>query len=421
VKNITEPVSVYRVRLDGVKQLKRPRRKSARPWRWVIAGVAALALVAGALFWTMHEDIRVRTPGGKPGVAVLPFANIAGSEEGGRLADGITEDIITDLSRFKDFEVIARNSTEVYKGKPADIRQVGHDLGVSYVLEGSIQLQADRVRVTGELIDAESGSHVWANRWDRSAADLFKVQSEISEAVAGALGGSFNMGAIMQRETERTGRKPPASLDAYDLYLIGVEAKAQRTKESISKGLAALDQSIALDPNFARAYIIRGWLHMFTADAGVPWKVALRAMGADLKKGVELDPGDADAQAALAYYHTMDNKLAESESLIREALALNPNNVNVLGLAAMVLPYVGHPEEAATLADRALRLDPRMVPANLAGMRHAYYWSRHFEQVIAVMNRIPEESRSSLGLLQLAASYAFLGRADEAAAAKRHY
>lgn len=295
---------------------------------------------------------------------------------------------------------------------------MGLDLGVSYVLEGSIQLQADRVRVTAELIDAASGSHIWANRWDRSAADFFKVQSEISEAVAGALGGSFNLGAIVQEETERVRRKPPASLDAYDLYLIGVEAKAQRTKESISKGLAALDRSIALDPNFARAYIIRAWLHMFTADSGVPWKDALKAMGADLKKGVELDPGDADAQAALAYYHTMDNKLAESESLIREALALNPNNVNVLGLAAMVLPYVGHPEEAAALADKALRLDPRMVPANLAGIRHAYYWSRHFEQVIAVMNRIPEESRSSLGLLQLAASHAFLGHTDEAAAAK---
>jgi adenylate cyclase len=182
--------------------------------------------------------------------------------------------------------------------------------------------------------------------------------------------------------------------------------------------LAALDQAIALDPGFARAYIVRASLHLLTSDFGVPWKDVQKAMEADLKKAYELDPHDADALAALAHYHTMDNRLAESESLIREALALNPNSVNVLGTAAMVLPYVGHPDEAAPLADRAMRLDPRMAPANLGGIRQAYYWSRHFEQVIAVMNRIPEESRSSLALLQLAASHAFLGHTDDAAVAK---
>jgi TolB-like protein/class 3 adenylate cyclase len=418
VKNLSEPISVYRVRLDGVRQFKPPRRKSIFPWRWSIAVVALMTLVGGALFWMMDESTRGRASNGKPSLAVLPFANMAGTEEGGRLADGITEDIITDLSRFKDLDVIARNSTEIYKGKAQDIRKVGSELGVTYVLEGSIQLQADRVRVTGQLIDADTGSHVWANRWDGPAADLFSVQSEISEAVAGALGGSFNVGAITQKEAERRGHKPPTSLDSYDLYLIGVAGKAQRTKESIAKGLAALDQAIALDPSFARAYIVRGWLRMFTADSGVPWKEARNAMGADLKKAYELDPGDADAEAALAYYDATDNKLAEGESLIKEALALNPNSVNVLNMAALVLPYVGHPDEAAAIADRALRLDPRMVPANLAGMRHAYYWSRHFDKVITVVNRIPEGSRSSLALLQLAASYAFLGHAEEATAVK---
>jgi len=148
VKNLSEPISVYRVRLDGVRQFKPPRRKSIFPWRWSIAVVALMTLVGGALFWMMDESTRRRAPNGKPSLAVLPFANMAGTEEGGRLADGITEDIITDLSRFKDLDVIARNSTEIYKGKAQDIRKVGSELGVTYVLEGSI---SSRRTVSGSL------------------------------------------------------------------------------------------------------------------------------------------------------------------------------------------------------------------------------------------------------------------------------
>lgn len=317
--------------------------------------------------------------------------------------------------------MIARNSTEIYKGKPVDVRQIGKELGVRYVLEGSIRIEGERVRVASQLIEAASGAHVWAQRFDRPLADLFAVQSEVAEAVAAALGGSFNIGAVAQHEAERMRRKPPASLDAYDLYLIGVEGKAVRTKESVTEGLSALDRAIALEPGLARAYVTRGWLHFFSTTWDVPWSDGIERMGDDMRKAFELDPRDSDVRAGLGTYYSFVGDLGKSESLIREALDLNPNSVHVLVVAASNMPYFGHPDEAVALADKALRLDPRMVPANLFGLKDAYYFSRHFERAISVIDRIPEENRSSMTTLFLAASHAFLGHAHEGAAAKAKY
>jgi TolB-like protein/class 3 adenylate cyclase/tetratricopeptide (TPR) repeat protein len=415
VKNIAEPIEAFRVKLDGV-----PAKRVAAPrvwqWQWA-AALALIAILAGGGAWFMNDGAPSRA---KPGLAVLPFSDLSGSAAGRRLADGITEDIITDLSRFKDLEVIARNSTEIYRGKPVDIRQVGRDLNVAYVLEGSIQAEAERVRVTGQLIDAGSGAHVWSNRWDRPAGDLFAVQSEVAGAVAAALGGSSNIGAVTQSEKEKMRRKPPASLDAYELYLIGVEAKSQPTKEAVPAGLAALDKAISLDPGFARAYGIRGWLHMFSSSfAGVAWPQAMERMGADMKKAYEIDPRDPDIIAALGFYYSMiEDKMPEADILLREAVALNPNSVHVLGLAATALPYTGHPDEAAVFADRALRLDPRMVPVNLGALSNAYFFVRRFEDTINLVIRVPEESRFQGPWLFLAASHAFLGREAEAQKAK---
>ena len=170
VKNIAEPVEVWRVGLDGGAATMPRRRGTAasRGTRWLLPALAALvALVLAGGIWQFWPD--EPAPRGRPALAVLPFDNLGGDEATGRLADGITEDIITDLARFHDLDVIARNSTEVYKGKPVDVRQVGKDLNVGYVLEGSIQRQGDSVRVTGQLIDASTGAHVWSERWDRPA------------------------------------------------------------------------------------------------------------------------------------------------------------------------------------------------------------------------------------------------------------
>ncbi len=190
VKNIAEPVETFRVVLDGIPPSPAAARRVVavrRTTRWLApaaGGLVALGILGGIWhFWPGAPPAD-----GRPGIAVLPFNNFGGDAATGRLADGITEDIITDLARFRDLDVIARNSTEVYKGKPVDVRQVGKDLNVGYVLEGSIQRQGDRVRVTGQLIDAGTGSHVWSERWDRPTEDIFAVQTEVAEKVAADVG-----------------------------------------------------------------------------------------------------------------------------------------------------------------------------------------------------------------------------------------
>ena len=185
---------------------------------------------------------------------MLPFDNLGGDEATGRLADGITEDIITDLARFQDLDVIARNSTEVYKGKPADVRQVGKELSVGYVLEGSIQRQADQVRVTAMLIDAESGAHVWTERWDRPAGDVFAVQAEIADDAAARIGG---WGLVQQADHAKARRKPPGSLTAYDLTVLAREAKQKYTKEQSEEAIRLATRAIEVDPSYARAYVTR--------------------------------------------------------------------------------------------------------------------------------------------------------------------
>src|SRR4051812_39982622 len=221
VKNISEAVETFRVALDGVVPAPPPPRPGVPgpgvP-SWLLPAAGALfALVFVAGVWRLWPG--EPPPAYRPAVAVLPFDDMGGDEATARLAAGITEDVITDLAHFRDLDVIARNSTEAYKGKPVDVRQVGKELNVGYVLEGSIQRQADRLRATAQLIDARTGAHVWSDRWDRPAEDVFAVQAEVAEKVAVALGDDLTMGQITRAELFRVKRKPPSSLSAYELFL----------------------------------------------------------------------------------------------------------------------------------------------------------------------------------------------------------
>jgi TolB-like protein/DNA-binding CsgD family transcriptional regulator len=212
-----------------------PAAAAGAPRRWGLPAAVGLfvAVLLGGIwhFWPTEPVLAT------PSIAVLPFENLGGDGTTGRLADGITEDVITDLARFRDLDVIARNSTEVYHGRPVDVRQVGKELGVGYVLEGSIQRQGERMRVTAQLIDAGDGAQVWVDRWERAAADLFQIQDEIAEKVAGTLGGALRFGQIARHEAERAKGRRPADLTAYDLYLLGVEAKAEFSRDAILRGI----------------------------------------------------------------------------------------------------------------------------------------------------------------------------------------
>jgi TolB-like protein/class 3 adenylate cyclase len=349
VKNISEAVETFRVALDGVAP--GPPRPAARTQvvRWlpyVTAALAALVFLGGVWrFWPGEPP-----PKEKPAIAVLPFDDYGGDEATGRLADGITEDVITDLARFRGLDVIARNSTEVYKGKPVDVRQVGKDLDVGYVLEGSIQRQDDQVRVTAQLIDARSGAHVWTDRWDRPAQDVFAVQAEVAERVGVALGTSMGMGVVTASERERARRRPPADLDAYEHYLLAAEGKARRTPESLRMGMEHVERAIALDPGLARAYVLRGYLQYmaFTSGLTADFGAAMRATEADFTRAVAIDPNDAEAHSALGYYYSQVGRFAESEAEVRASLAANPADSHVINIAASALPYLGYPEERRT-------------------------------------------------------------------------
>ena len=190
---------------------------------------------------------------------MLPFDNLGGDDATARLADGITEDIITDLARFPEFEVVSRNSTGIYKGKAVDMRQVGKDLGVGYVLEGSFQRQGERLRATVQLIDAKTGTHIWSNRWDRPVEEVFALQTELAEQVANRLGSGA--GLIQEAGRKAAKRKRPENLNAYELYLLGTEKLEQVTKESIDESIRLLKRAVELDPTLARAWVELHWAY----------------------------------------------------------------------------------------------------------------------------------------------------------------
>jgi TolB-like protein/class 3 adenylate cyclase/tetratricopeptide (TPR) repeat protein len=420
VKNITEPLTVYRVLADSTAA--RPR---VLTWLIMIQhqrlAVVALAIpllcALGAVVWSALPDETSRS--GPPAIAVLPLDNIGYDLETSRLADGLTEDIITDLARFEGLVVIARNSTMIYKGNAVDVRQVGKDLDVGFVLEGSVQRHADQIRITAQLIDAETGTHLWAESWDRPLVDTFAVQTEIAEQVAGLLGSARGGASINAEQIRKLKGLPPANLTAYDYYLLAVEASGVLTKESVASGIDNATKAIALDPNFGRAYGIRARLEYNSIhNNGVDYDTAIEQMEADARRAVELDPNSPETRGAWAWYLNNTGHLSEAEAEIRAALAVNPSNVGVLHFAAAILAFGANPEEGAKLADKLLRLDPRADGGTLSTIKDAYFFTRRFDDLIAVTLRIPEKERTRGGRLLLAFSYALLGRKDEAEQAR---
>ena len=270
----------------------------------------------------------------------MPFDNIGDDPKWERLADGITEDIITDLSHSKDLIVIARNSTEVYKGKPIDIRQIGRDLGVKYVLEGSIQSMGDRIRVNAQLIEAATGSHVWSERYDRPVDDLFAVQNDVTERIAATLGGYE--GAVAEAERHLIRRKPPASLTAFDTYLLAMEAKHKVTKEGLIEAEGLFRKALELDPQLARAYAGLVDVQCYLIDLGLAPSVeeAVSKMMEAGEKAVQLDPNDGKTHFALGLAYSYHGKPEQALAEFDRAETLAPSDADVLALDRLVSPAV---------------------------------------------------------------------------------
>jgi TolB-like protein/class 3 adenylate cyclase/tetratricopeptide (TPR) repeat protein len=409
VKNIARPVRVYRLKPEGGPSRLRLFKALRRKTRPIAIVAISILVLAGAGLWWLRPSAPISL---RPSIAVLPFASYGGDEATDRLADGLTEDIITDLSRQSMFDVIARSSTEVYKGKPTDVRQIGRDLNVRLVLEGSIQRQGDRIRTTAQLIDATTGAHVWSDRWDRPAGDVFAVQTEIAEQVIG----QFEMltGPIRNSELIAAKRKRPGNLTAYELNLLGVEKQLSPTRESIAESIGILTKAVEIDPAFAPAWTNLAWGHVSAIDYGGDWEASIQPAMQAAERAVELDPNDADAHSVLGHVFAMKGEFDRAKPEFETSLRLNPGSFSILIAYVGWASTFGEPNRGAELADRAIKVNPRYKPWACGSLRYAYFMAGRYEDALHVMARQTPDNYSRNAWVQRAASFAALGRAEEA-------
>ena len=357
----------------------------------------------------------------KPSIAVLPFLNLSGDPEQEYFADGVVEDIISALSRIRWLFVIARNSSFTYKGRAADIKQVGRELGVRYVLEGSVRKAANRVRITGQLIDATTATHLWADRFEGTLDDIFALQDQISASVVGAIAPQLE-----RAEIERAQRKPTGSLDAYDYYLRGMTHLNQGTREAVGEGLPLFYKAIELDPDFASAYAMAAWCHVWRKVNGwMTERTREIAEGARLaRRAVELGKDDAVALTrgghALAHF---GGDLDTSVAFVDRALALDPNLAAAWFLGGFLRTERGDPDQAIEFFTRAMRfspLDPEMFRMQ-AGMALAHLFAGRFESASSWAEKAYRDLPSFLLVVAIiAASHALAGRMDDAKRAMQH-
>jgi TolB-like protein/Tfp pilus assembly protein PilF len=382
----------------------------------LIAAIS-LVLVAGFGAWRWWNS----SPGlpERASIAVLPFQNLGDDAKWDRFADGVTEDIVTDLSHSKDLFVVARNSTEVYRGKPADVRSIGRDLGVRYVLEGSIQPSGDRIRVTAQLIDTRTGGHVWSNRYDRPTTDLFKVQSDVTEKIAATLTGYE--GAVAEAERSLIRRKPPGDLTAYEYYLLGMGAKHGGAAGGVTEaGLEEAERlflrALEIDPQLARAHVGLAYIYEYRLDFGLGSAADnLAKLMEAARNAVRLDPSDGETQLVLGHAFAYRGMADQALDQFAKAEALAPNNADLLILIAWLLPQLGQPERAVALAEKALRLNPNYPNWYNQGLRYVYFFGRQFDTSVKYAKLVTEPFATDYAFL--AAGSAMIGDVADAKAA----
>ncbi len=346
----------------------------------------------------------------KPSIAVLPFHNMSADAEQEYFADGIVEDIITALSRYGQFFVIARNATFTYKGQAVDVQSVAETLGVRYVLEGSVRRAGGRIRVTAQLIDGADGNHMWAERYDRGLADIFDLQDEITELVANSVESELD-----RAEQIRARSKSPDNIDAWAAYHRGLALYDQRSPQAMEEGKSLFTRATELDPEFALAFAQYAMMCSRTViygyDAGARddnFRAALRA--------VELDPDEPVAHVAMGYYHVIGGDFEAAITESETAAKLNPNYVEAHHLLAIALIRGGRPRDALPSLETALRLSPRgnyvgVVQARFAA---AYLALGDYENVVTWARKAVQYPQPRWAHAFLAAALAHLGRLDEA-------
>ncbi len=358
VKNIAKPIRVYKIDL----------------------AVDTAAIKPNSAF----EDASILALPDKPSIAVLPFVNTSNDPEQEYFSDGLTEDLITDLSTISGLFVIARNSVFAYKGQAVDVREVSRKLGVRYVLEGSVRKAGNRVRINAQLIEGTSGGHVWAERYDGELEDIFALQDEITQKIVGAL-----KITLAPEERARIQHTPTENLKAYDAVLRGLEAYRRFTQEDFVQARTLFEQSIALDPAYAEAHAYLSWIHFIEWEwQWSPDPPRWRKRFIDLaRRAVDLDDTFAWAHSVLGWSYLVQGRQDQAIAEAERAIVLDPSAADAYGILADILSLSMRPEEALSLIDQAMRLNPHYPVLYLFSLGQAYIVAGRNAEAVTVLKR----------------------------------
>jgi adenylate cyclase len=427
VKNISEPVRVYRVLTEpeAAGKVIGETKRATHSWKRVALAAAVVMLigVAGAITWLRPWEPRIETASvermafplpGKPSIAVLPFLNMSDDPAQEYFADGMTEDLITDLSKISGLFVIARNSSFSYKGQQVKVHQVAEDLGVRYVLEGSVRRAGNQVRINAQLIDTKTGGHLWAERYSEREDDIFALQDRVLRAIVDAL----RIKLTNADEDKLNHRPKPVNLEAYEWLLKGRRELAAQDRKNTEQAKVYFERSIEADSTYSRAYTNLGFYYW------QEWRIWGRAKAINLDKAkeigrmaVELDFLSAGARVLLAVAHQTDGEHLEADKWGSEALRLKPTQAETLGNLGAYFLNAGRYEDAVAIFSKAVRLDPLHPPQWLSWLGHAQFMMGEPQKAIEILQAGIARGPDYIAYhVFLAASYAVMNEHEKAQA-----
>jgi len=429
VKNIAEPVRAYAVVRDGGSGFARAVKGDKKTRIFVAAFTVVALAFAGVIAWQSNAFLKrgadqgtetiasaevegLALPKG-PSIAVLPFENLSSDPEKDFFADGITEEIITALTRFSDLFVLARNTTFQFKGQPVNIDQLREELGVRYVLRGSVRRAGDQVRVSTQLVQASDGAQLWADSYERdlTADGIFAIQDQITEKIVGTIAGAHG---VMARAAETSARAiPPANLDAYECVLRVHALRRAISAEGQVWARSCLERAVEVEPNYSDAWASLAMVYVITYSSDLtPDRDLLDRALVAARRAVELDATSAWAHLALARVLFFDKDLDRAVAAAEAAVELNPMNADIVGTAGYYLAFAGKEDTALALIDRAIALNPVYPSWYLIPQFHAHYRNRDYEQALEVAKATAVGGTSWRAHMRLAIAHAQVGDRD---------
>ena len=399
------------------------KRSPLRRMRILVGAVAVLMLAVAVGVWQFYMRRPSVEPvsGGKmayplhdkPSIAVLPFDNLSDDPKQEYFTDGMTDELITNLSKISGLSVISRNSSFTYKGKSVNLQQVAKELNVRYVLEGSVQRAGDRVRIRAQLIDGSTDRHLWAESYDAVMKNIFDLQDEITGKIAAALAVK-----LTQDEKKRVARKYTENMEAYDFFLKGLEYQNRNTQEAQAQALQMYEAAIELDSEFSLAYALLGLIHLHEWTFG--WSQDPRSLEQSFElaqKAITLDNSLPVGHHVLGYVYLWKKQHVQAIAELEEAIVLSPNSADGLAGLGGILNWAGNPEKAIGLIKKAMRLNPKDPYWYLWILGHSYFLTNHHEEAIETLKSVLDRNPYFMPAhFYLAASYIEQGRQEEARA-----